>query len=180
MVIIQRVACFTDDIRLEHCFSDRLLAFEFIVLTAARAGEVRGATWSEMDLDSATWTVPADRMKTRREHQVPLSDQAMSILAEARKLGAAGYVLPSKRGGGKPISNMAFEMPLRRLDFPATPHGFRSSFKDWSIEAKFDWPLSETALAHNLGNSMENAYARTDLFDLRRPMMEAWGSYVCG
>ena len=155
------------------------LAFEFMVLCASRANEVRGMTWEEVDLDGPTWTVPAARMKARREHRVPLSNRAVEILKEAWKLGSDDYVFPSKRAGGKPMSNMAFEMLLRRLDLDATPHGFRSSFRDWVIEqTATPWAVGEAVLAHNLGNSVESAYARTDVFEKRRVLMQQWANFL--
>ena len=157
------------------------LAFEFMVLCASRANEVRGMTWEEVDLDGPTWTVPAARMKARREHRVPLSNLAVEILKEAWKLGSDDYVFPSKRAGGKPMSNMAFEMLMRRLDLDATPHGFRSSFRDWVIEqTATPWAVGEAVLAHNLGNSVESAYARTDVFKKRRVLMQQWANFLAG
>ena len=155
------------------------LAFEFMVLTAARAGEIRNMTWDEVEGD--TWTVPASRMKMRREHRVPLSDRAVAILKEARSLSPRedNIVFPNRRTG-RALSNMAFTRLLERLDVPAVPHGFRSSFKDWTLaETSYPWAVSEAALAHNLGNSMESAYARTDLFNRRRDLMQDWAAY-CG
>ena len=156
------------------------LALEFIILTAARAGEVRGMTWDEINFECATWTVPAARMKMRREHRVPLSDRAIEILREARELGKRGpLVFPGSKG--QPLSNMAFTMLLRRLELDGVTHGFRSSFKDWCLsETSSSWAVSEAALAHNLGNSMEAAYARTDLFDRRRVLMDEWAAFVGG
>ena len=154
------------------------LAFEFMLLTAARTGEVRGMKWEEVDLDGATWTIPQQRMKARREHRVPLTDRAIEILIESHALGKSGYVFPSKRDAAQPMSNMAFEMLLRRLDIGGTPHGLRSAFKDWSIETGQDWATSEAALAHKLGNSLESAYARTDLFEKRRNLMQQWAYFV--
>ena len=157
------------------------LAFEFMVLCASRANEVRGMTWEEVDLDGPTWTVPAARMKARREHRVPLSNLAVEVLKEAWKLGSEDYVFPSKRAGGKPMSNMAFEMLMRRLDLDATPHGFRSSFRDWVIEqTATPWAVGEAVLAHNLGNSVESAYARTDVFEKRRVLMQQWANFLAG
>ena len=152
------------------------MAMELVVLTAARAGEVRGMTWAEIDGD--TWTVPAARMKMRRPHRVPLSGRCLEILAEARELGDGdGLVFPGSKG--KPLSNMAFTMLLRRLDLDCVTHGFRSSFKDWCLaETSAAWAVSEAALAHNLGNSMEAAYARTDLFERRRALMDEWADFV--
>ena len=159
-----------------------ILAFEFTVLTAARAGEVRGAEWSEIDLSAATWTIPAARMKARREHRVPLSERALTILEEAKGLSdGEGLIFPNKLSG-KPISNMGLTRMLERLEIPAVPHGFRSSFKDWTIEqTSTPWAVSEAALAHNLGNSTEIAYARTDLFGKRRLLMQQWADFLsCG
>ena len=155
------------------------LAFEFMVLTAARAGEVRGAEWSEIDLETATWTVPAARMKARREHRVPLSNGALAILKEAKGLSdGKGLIFPNKRSG-KPISNMGLTRMLERLEISAVSHGFRSSFKDWTMEeTSTSWAVAESALAHNLGNSTEVAYARSDLFVKRRFLMEQWDSFL--
>ena len=154
------------------------LAFEFMVLTAARTGEVRGMNWDEVHLNGASWTIPQERMKARREHRVPLSNRAIEILVEAQALGESGYVFPSKRDAGKPMSNMAFQMLMRRLEIDGTPHGMRSAFKDWSIETGQDWATSEAALAHKLGNSLESAYARTDLFEKRRSLMQQWAHFL--
>ena len=154
------------------------LALEFIILTAARAGEVRGMTWDEVSFSGATWTVPAPRMKMRRAHRVPLSDRAIEILREAQELGKGGpLVFPGTKG--QPLSNMAFTMVCRRLAVDGVTHGFRSSFKDWCLsETAAPWAVSEAALAHNLGNNMEAAYARTDLFDRRRILMAEWSAYI--
>ena len=154
-------------------------AFEFLVLTAARSGEVRLATWDEINWRERKWTVPAERMKARREHQVPLSSRSIEVLREAEKLadGSCELVFPGLRG--KPLSDMVFTALLRRLEIPAVAHGFRSSFKDWSIEcAGIRWETGEAALSHNLGNSTEEAYARTKLFEQRRNLMEQWGDFV--
>ena len=155
------------------------LAFEFLVLTAARSSEVRLATWDEIDSDERKWTVPAEHMKARREHKVPLSKRALEVLRLAEELsgGPSGLVFPGLRG--KPLSDMVFTSMLRRLEIPAVAHGFRSSFKDWCMEcAKTQREVSETALAHNLGNPTEQAYARTDLFEPRRELMEIWAKFV--
>ena len=165
---------------IRHSRADKAtrLAFEFMVLTAARAGEVRGMERAEVDWESATWTVPAVRMKARREHRVPLAGLAVEILREAWELSEEEVVFPSNRTG-RPLSNMAFEMLLRRLQIAATPHGFRSSFKDWTIsETATPWAVGETALAHNLGTSVEVAYARTDLFEKRRDLMQQWADFA--
>ena len=154
------------------------LALEFMILTAARAGEVRGATWDEIDFDSATWTIPAHRMKARRGHRVPLANRALEILSEARELPGSTLVFSRSR---KPLTNMAFSMLLRRLNLPCVPHGFRSSFRDWTIaETGTPWAIGEAALAHALGNSLESAYARTDLFERRRALMDEWANFAAG
>ena len=155
------------------------LAFEFLVLTAARSGEVRLATWNEIDWRGRRWAVPAERMKARREHQVPLSTRSIEVLRQAEELtdGSGGLVFPGLRG--RPLSDMVFTALLRRLDIPAVAHGFRSSFRDWCIECTdVSWAVGEAALAHNLGTSTEQAYARTDLFDQRRDLMQQWADFV--
>ena len=156
------------------------LALRFLILTAARSGEVRFMEWAEVDVAAATWTVPAARMKARREHRVPLSRRALEVLEEVRSLGQDGsLVFPSRKG--EPLSNMAFTMLLRRhAAVDAVPHGFRSTFKDWTLEqTSFPWAVVETALAHTLGSATEAAYARSDLFERRRELMEAWARH-CG
>jgi integrase len=155
------------------------LAFEFLVLTAARSGEVRLATWNEIDWRGRRWAVPAERMKARREHQVPLSDRSIEVLRQAEGLteGSGELVFPGSRG--RPLSDMVFTALLRRLDIPAVAHGFRSSFKDWCIECTdVSWAVGEAALAHNLGTSPEQTYARTDLFDQRKDLMQRWADFV--
>jgi integrase len=170
--------------RVRECNADLVtrLSFEFLVLTATRSGEVRLASWSEIDEESRTWTIPAERMKARREHRVPLSSRARGILLEVKELEGqeGGLIFPGGRQG-RPLSNMTHLLVLRRLEIPAVPHGFRSSFRDWVIEqTNVPWAVGEAALAHNLGNSTETAYARSDLFDKRRELMEAWAAFVVG
>ena len=153
------------------------LAFEFLVLTAARSGEVRGARWEEIDLEGRTWTVPADRIKAGREHRVPLSRRALEVLAEVRKIAdGSGLVFPSPRG--KVLSDMTLSKLIRELGIQAVPHGFRSSFRDWAAECS-DAPreVCELALAHVNSDRVEAAYRRTDLFERRRDLMEAWSEY---
>ena len=139
------------------------LAFEFLVLTAARSGEVRSATWDEIDFDSATWTVPGERMKSGREHRVPLSHRALAILRESvDHADGSGLVFPSSRG--KVISDATVSKLIRENGIDAVPHGFRSSFKNWAMErTNFPGDLSEMALAHERKNKVEAAYYRTDL-----------------
>ncbi len=155
------------------------LAFEYLVLTAGRSGEVRGADWAEVDWESATWEIPAARMKARRPHRIPLARRAMDILEQALELGdGQGLIFPGMRSG-KPASEMVFTAMLRRLEIPAVPHGFRTSFRNWVAECTpTPWAVAEAALAHNVGNSTEAAYMRSDLFDQRRVLMDAWASYV--
>ncbi len=158
------------------------LSFEFLVLTAARSSEVRLAEWAEIDWGSRTWTVPALRMKARREHRVPLSSRCLDILSQAKELDTqeGSLVFPAARGG-KALSDMAYTVMLRRLGISAVPHGFRSSFKNWCMEVRdpdATWFPSEAALAHNLGNSTETAYARSDLFERHRGLMEEWAEFL--
>ena len=157
------------------------LAFEFLVLTAARTGEVRGATWDEIDLGGRTWTIPAARMKARREHRVPLADQAVAVLEQARALDIGnGLIFPAKRGKGL-LSNMVFEMLLRRIESPCVPHGFRSSFRDWMGECTAaSWAMAESALAHSSGERASLGYHRTDYLEQRRPIMEFWAAFLDG
>ena len=162
------------------------LSFEFLVLTAARSGEVRMSTWSEIDLESSTWTVPAKRMKARRDHRVPLCRRCLEILTEVRDLSPRGSALIFPARTSVSLSDVTYLALLRRLGIPAVPHGFRSSFKNWSMEASLiddRWFLSELALAHDIGKETEKAYATTDLLQARRALMEAWAEFCqteCG
>ena len=153
------------------------LAVEFAILTAARAGEVRGATWSEIDLDARTWTIPAARMKARRDHRVPLSARAIEIL---RATGSNRSELVF-RHRNKPLSDTIMLRLIKDCGFDVTLHGFRSSFRDWCSE-KTDVPreVAETALAHIVRNAVEAAYARSDLFDRRIPLMDEWAAFAGG
>jgi integrase len=155
------------------------LAFEFLILTASRTGEVLGMKWEEVDEASRTWTIPAERMKAKRVHRVPLVPRCMEILAKAKLVRADGsYVFPG-RSGNKPLSNMVFLMILRRMGQQVTAHGFRSSFRDWAAEqTNFPREVCEMALAHAVENRVEAAYRRSDLFEKRRELMEAWANYV--
>ena len=156
------------------------LAFEFLVLTAARSGEVRLATWDEIDTAGRVWTVPAMRMKAKREHRVPLCRRAAEILEAARTLGdAGGLVFPMR--SGRPISMSTLPKMLQYVGVPAVAHGFRSSFRDWAAE-ETDHPreVIEAALAHVVQNKVEAAYARSDLFDRRRRLMDDWAAYLDG
>ena len=153
------------------------LAFEFLVLTATRSGEVRGATWDEIDLEAATWTIPAARMKSGREHRVPLSARAMAILAEAASLSdGTGLVFPSEKG--RAMSDNTLSKLLRENGIAAVPHGFRSSFRDWCAEQNIDRQTAESALAHTLGDATEASYLRSDLLALRQLAMQAWSDFL--
>ena len=155
------------------------LAFEFLVLTAARWGEVRWAEWGEIEPAAGVWTVPATRMKAKREHRVPLCRRALEILEEARTLGGRDCPLVFTRGGGKPLIDKCLRKLLQKQGIAAVPHGFRSSFRDWAAE-ETDHPreVVEAALAHVVRNKVEAAYRRTDLFERRRRLMDDWAAYV--
>ena len=152
-------------------------ALRFAILTAARTGEAIGARWEEIAMANAMWTIPAARMKGAREHRVPLSTPALAILT-AMEPEASGDVFPGARRD-KPLSNMALLMTLRRMDrADLTAHGFRSTFRDWTAErTNFPREVAEAALAHAIGDAVEAAYRRGDLFDKRRRLMEAWAAY---
>ena len=150
---------------------------EFTILTAARTSEAIKARPEEFDLDNATWTIPASRMKAQKEHRVPLSPRAVEILREMLKQ-EQDYVFPST-GKREPISNMAMLTLLDRMQVEVTVHGFRSSFRDWAAErTAFPHEVSEMALAHTIGNAAEAAYRRGDLFEKRRKMMDAWSDFI--
>ncbi|MDE2865219.1 MAG: integrase arm-type DNA-binding domain-containing protein [Gemmatimonadota bacterium] len=155
------------------------LAFEFLVLTAARGGEVRGAVWSEIDQGAGVWTIPASRTKTAKEHRVPLSGRALEVLDGARQLdgGSSPIVFVNERG--KPLTRKRPGRLLLSCGISAVPHGFRSSFRDWAAE-KTDHPreVVEAALAHVVQNKVEAAYMRTDLFERRRRLMDDWAAYL--
>ena len=156
------------------------LAFEFLVLTAARSGEVRLARWDEIDLDAEVWTLPAERTKANREHRVPLSCRAAEVLRAARALRNGGnLVFPSPRG--KPLSDMTLSKLLKEQGVQAVPHGFRSSFRDWAAEeTNHPREVVEAALAHRVKDKVEAAYARSTLFERRRRLMADWGAYLAG
>ena len=157
------------------------LAFEFLVLTAARWGEVRWARWTEMDATAHVWTIPAARMKANREHRVPLCRRAVEILDAARTLGDGDGPLVFTAGGEEPLEEKVLRRLLERQRVPAVPHGFRSSFRDWAAEeTEHRREVIEAALAHLVGNKVEAAYARSDLFERRRLLMDDWAKYVAG
>ena len=156
------------------------LGIEFLVLTAGRSGEVRGARWEEIDTQGGEWTILAERMKSRREHRVPLSARAVEVLDEAKAHARRSeWVFASARG--LTLTSMDFSGLLKSLGIGAVPHGFRSSFRDWAAE-RTDAPhaVMEAALAHAIRDKAEAAYARSDPFERRRVLMEQWAEYLAG
>lgn len=153
-------------------------ALEFAVLTAARTGETIGATWDEIDLDKRIWTIAADRMKAWKEHRVPLSDAALAVLKDLANIRQGAYVFPGARDL-RPLSNMALLMTLRRMSRnDLTAHGFRSTFRDWAAErTNYPREVAEMALAHTIGDKVEAAYRRGDLFEKRTRMMQDWANF---
>lgn len=152
------------------------LGLEFLILTAARSGEVRGARWDEFDLDSATWAVPGERMKAGRTHRVPLSPQAIAVLTEAREYTSdSDLVFPGP--AGRTITPEAYSKLLHENGVRCVPHGFRSSFRDWCSETGQPREVAEHALAHVV-KGVEGAYQRSDLLEIRRVLMTAWADYI--
>lgn len=172
---IDAVPQFLRDLRDKEGMAAR--ALEFVVLTAARSGEVRGATWNEIDLDAAVWVIPGDRMKAGREHRVPLCTHSVELLKKLPKFVGSEHVFPSPRG--KVLSDMALLAVMRRMEVDAVPHGFRSTFRDW-VGERTDYPreLAEQALAHTLESKVEAAYRRGDALEKRRTMMQSWGDFA--
>jgi integrase len=156
------------------------LAFEFLILTAARTSEVIGARWDEIDDEARTWTIPGVRIKAGREHRVPLSPRCLEILKRVKQVaGESPFVFPGRVLNAS-LSNMAFLMLLRRLKREdITAHGFRSSFRDWAAEkTRFPRSVCEAALAHVVKDKTEAAYFRSDLFEQRRQLMNAWDKFA--
>ena len=154
------------------------LAVEFLALTATRAGEVRGATWDEIDLDAAVWTIPPDRVKTSTSHRVPLAPQALEVLAEARALSDGPVVFPSpSTGKALPHSSPARVLAAAGLT-GVTAHGLRSGFRSWCSDTGQPRDLAEMCLGHVVGSAVERAYARSDALERRRSVMEGWGRYI--
>lgn len=170
---VGKVGEFMVQLRAAHGMGAR--ALEFAILTAARSGEVRGALWSEIDLDGKVWTVPADRMKASKEHRVPLSEIAVEMLKKLPR--ETELVFPAPRGGQ--LSDMTLSAVLRRMQVPAVPHGFRSTFRDWAAErTNYPREAAEMALAHTIESKVEAAYRRGDLFEKRRLMMNDWAEFL--
>lgn len=169
------IADFLADLGKREGVAARALAFT--ILTVARSGETRGMTWGEVDLKARIWTIPAERMKAGKEHRVPLSDAAIALLCERGEESAnETLVFESAAKPGRPISDMSMTAVLRRMERDdITVHGFRSTFRDWAGETTgYPREVIEAALAHGIKNKAEAAYARSDLFDKRRKLMEAW------
>ena len=138
------------------------------------------ARWQEIDLDAKVWTLPAERTKAGREHRIPLSERAVEILREMERAKSGEFIFPG-RNSKRPLSNMAFEMLLRRAKSEFTAHGFRSSFRDWAgNETSFPRELAEAALAHTVGDETERAYRRSDALARRRELMDAWARHCEG
>ncbi len=176
----QRVAECIDTVKASGAGLSTKLALEFLILTAARSGEVRLATWDEIDLDNGpTWTIPASRMKMKKPHRIPLSSRAVEILNEAKALSdGSPLVFPGSKPG-RPLSDMTLSKLVKELGFDADVHGFRTSFRTWAQEqTNFPREVAEAALAHATGDATEKAYARSDVFERRRKMMERWAGYI--
>ena len=156
------------------------LAIRFVALTAVRSGEALGATWSEIDLKAATWIIPAERMKAATDHRVPLSQAALAVLTQARKLGKGDLVFPaSSTGALMDGARLREALTVTGLNDRMTVHGLRSTFRDWAAECTgADHAVMELSLAHAVGSQVERAYARSDLFDRRRALMQSWADYL--
>ena len=172
----QEVGTALESIRNSNAWPATKLALEFLILTAARSGEVRMASWDEVDLDAHIWTLPPTRMKVEEEHVVPLSQPALAVLDAARELGdGSGLIFPAMRGGA--LSDNTLSKLLRENRVGCVPHGFRSSFRNWCGETGVPRELAEKALAHTLPQ-VEGAYHTSSLLERRRPMMTAWADAV--
>lgn len=165
-------------VRIREHESVAAVALEFVILTAARSGEVRGARWKEIDLKTKTWAIPAHRMKSGNLHRVPLCNRAITILERMASIKLGEYIFPGQRRG-RPLSNAALEMALRRNGGgDSTVHGMRSAFRDWcGNETHFPREIAEQALAHVTGGAVELAYRRSDALEKRRALMSAWADF---
>jgi integrase len=162
--------------RLRENSSMAARCLEFAILTAARRGEARFAVWDEIDFDAKTWTVPAARMKSRREHRVPLSKPALALLKDLWATRPGQHIFYGMRSG--PVAGITVLMLTKQVGGAVTIHGMRSAFRDWAAEqTNYPREVAEMALAHAVGDAVERAYARTDLFERRRKLMEAWAAY---
>jgi integrase len=170
------VPAFVADLREREAVA--AFALEFLILNASRSGEVLGAKWPEIDRRAKVWTVPPERMKSGREHRVPLTARALKILDAVELIRTSDYVFPGKKRE-RPLSVMAMEMVLRRMSVDVTVHGFRSSFRDWAGECtSFPREIAEAALAHVVGDATERAYRRGDALEKRRKLINAWDNYI--
>jgi integrase len=165
--------------RLREIEAMAALALEFAILTATRSGEARGAQWSEIDFDKATWTIGPERMKANREFAVPLSNAALRLLSKMEAVRADDFVFPGD-DEGVCISNKTVWEMTKRLAPDVTSHGFRSSFRDWCGDHGVEREVAELCLAHSIGNATEQAYNRTKMLERRRPVMEDWGRFLDG
>ena len=171
---VNAIAAFMARLKQQAGMSAR--ALEFAIITAARSGEVRGAIWAELDLSQATWTVPAKRMKSGREHRVPLSKPALRLLRSLPQGGQGELVFPGMRGS---LSDMSLTAVLRRMKVDVTAHGFRSTFRDWASEyTSHSSEVAEMALAHAVGDKVEAAYRRGDLYEKRALLMSDWADFL--
>lgn len=153
------------------------LCLEFLILTASRPNEVRGATWGEIDIDNRLWKIPSERMKAGKEHRVPLSTSAIKLIESLPKFEGVDLLFPGR--GDKPLSEMSMTSLVRRLKVDAVPHGFRSTFTNWCAETtNHPEEVRQMALAHTIGDKTEAAYRRLDLFEKRKVLMEDWASYI--
>ncbi len=170
-------------------------ALQFVALTSARSGEVRGATWAEVELDAGLWVIPAERMKMARAHRVPLATGAVALLRGLPRMAGGQHVFWAARGGA--LSDMALSATMKRMQAaeekagragyldpwtgrPATVHGLRSTFRQWTAERGFDRDMAEMQLAHAVGSDVERAYQRSDMLERRRAMMSAWAGFLAG
>jgi len=169
-----QIAAFMVELRKRTATAAR--ALEWIIFTVCRSSECRGATWDEIDMVKKVWIIPADRMKMKQEHRVPLCVDAIKLFKNLPRFEGSNYLFTAPRGG--PLSDMSISMLCRRMKVEAVPHGFRSTFKDWCSETtSFPDMVSEMALAHSVGSEVQKAYRRGDLFDKRSKLMDAWAEF---
>jgi integrase len=174
-VPVKHVAKFYAELREREGTAAR--ALEFLTLTAARSGEVRGATWNEIDLDAKLWIIPAARMKAKKEHRVPLSRAAIKLLESLPRFENTDLVFPGTKD--KALSDMSIAAVMRRMGLNYVPHGLRSTFRDWVAECTaYPRELAERALAHTVTNAVEAAYHRSDVLEKRRAMMQEWAKFL--
>lgn len=171
---VDAIGGFMRDLRKRGGMATR--ALEVLALTAARSGEIRGMRWDEIDLQNAVWTIPGERMKMGKEHRVPLTERVLEILRDLPRIDDSPLIFPAPRGGQ--LSDMSITAVLRRMNVNAVPHGFRSTFRDWAAErTNYPREVAEMALAHAIGNAVEAAYRRGDLFEKRRRLMNDWTKF---